>query len=458
VALFAPARCYGTPDSFRRFVDHAHALGLAVLLDVVYNHLGPDGAYLTRFSPDYFTDRYHSPWGAAVNLDGPRSARVREFFIENALHWLHEYHLDGVRLDATHALHDQGETHFLAELSARLHESTDRQVHVIAEDDRNLARMVMPQKDGGWGLDAVWADDFHHQMRRALAGDADGYYADYTGTSTDIATTIRQGWFYTGGFSRVLRAPRGTSAQGVAPQQCVVCLQNHDQIGNRAFGDRLHHRIAAAPYRAASTLLLMLPETPLLFMGQEWAASSPFLYFTDHHAELGRLVTAGRRREFRAFAAFANTAVLQSIPDPQADATFESSRLNWSEAATEPHASIRRLYATLLALRGELSSDRRGGDAATARAIGADTIALRRRATNGDALVICVRLRGAGPVTLDADMAAGTSRWSTVLTSEDAPFARDGNRPSVDVSASPPVIDYRGPAAVVLRAPSQTAS
>jgi maltooligosyltrehalose trehalohydrolase len=355
VALFAPARCYGSPDSFRRFVDRGHALGLAVLLDVVYNHLGPDGAYLTQFSPDYFTSRYTSPWGAAVNLDGPKSQHVRGFFIENALHWLHEYHLDGLRLDATHALHDQGETHFLAELSGRLHDAVDRHVHVIAEDDRNLAQMVTPVKNGGWGLDAVWADDFHHEMRRALAGDADGYYADYSGSTADIAATIRQGWFYTGQYSRCLRAPRGTRPAGIAPQRCIVCLQNHDQIGNRAFGDRLHHRISPAAYRAASALLLLLPETPLLFMGQEWAASSPFLYFTDHHAELGRLVTQGRRREFCSFAAFSNPELLQTIPDPQADATFDSSHVKWSEADTEPHASMVRLYAALLATRRGLA-------------------------------------------------------------------------------------------------------
>jgi maltooligosyltrehalose trehalohydrolase len=451
VALFAPARCYGAPDDLRRLVDRAHALGMAVLLDVVYNHLGPDGAVLNRFSAHYFSSRRTGAWGATVNLDGDKSVHVRQFFIENALHWMHEYHVDGLRLDATHALHDAGEPTFLAELAQTLHARAARSFHVIAEDDRNLARIVAPASDGGWGLDAVWADDFHHQMRRALAGDADGYFADYDGTTTAIAATVRQGWFYTGQFSGFLRAPRGTSARGVPPHRCVVCLQNHDQIGNRALGDRLHHRIELAPFRAASALLLLLPETPLLFMGQEWAATSPFLYFTDHTQELGRQVTEGRRREFASFAAFTDSAGRDAIPDPQAIETFARSILDWDDRTAEPHASTLRLYTTLIALRRQLAAEHRALDAATAEALDADTIALRRTVDGGGAIIVCARLRGSGRVTLPDRLTGGARAWTTDLTTEDPAFAASASPPSVDRCGVVPEIEFFGPAAVVLR-------
>ena len=244
VALFAPARCYGTPDDLRRLVDTAHGLGLAVFLDVVYNHLGPDGAYLSAFSPYYFTEQHHTPWGARLNFDGDRSRMVREFFIENARHWVHEYHIDGLRLDATHAITDDSPRHFLAELASRVRESaTGRRVLVVAEDHRNLNWMLKPERDGGWGVDAAWADDFHHQCRRLLAGDSEGYYRDCSGRTDDVATTIRQGWFYTGQLSTNLGEPRGTDPTGIPANRFVICLQNHDQIGNRALGERLHGQI-----------------------------------------------------------------------------------------------------------------------------------------------------------------------------------------------------------------------
>lgn len=453
VSLFAPARCYGTPDDLRSLVNAAHQLGLAVLLDVVYNHLGPDGAYLDQFSPYYFTRRHTSAWGAGINLDGEHSRHVRAFLIENALHWVHEYHFDGLRLDATHAMRDHGPVHFLAALATQVHESCPhRPVHVIAEDDRNLARLVVPADESGWGLDAVWADDFHHQMRRALAGDADGYFRDYSGTSADIAATIRRGWFFTGQYSEHLHAPRGTDPMLVPPARCVVCLQNHDQVGNRALGERLHHQIDLAAYRAASVLLLMLPQTPLLFMGQEWAVTTPFRYFTDHHAELGRLVTEGRRREFRSFAAFANEAARTAIPDPQAADTFLSSRLNWIEREDEPHASIRRLYETVLALRRTRLAAGSATDAHTAMALDADTIGLRRRTRTGDHLLVVARLRGAAAVDLSGLVPAASGSWSAVLTSEDDPFSPQPQPPSIDDVGTVPVVRFAGPAAVVLHA------
>ena len=351
VALFAPARCYGGPDDLRALVDAAHRHGLAVLLDVVYNHFGPDGAYANAFSEHYFTDAHRSPWGDGVNLDDDQSREVRRFFIENAVYWVNDFHIDGLRLDATHALKDESRPHFLAELTATVREHAAHPVVLVAEDHRNLESLLRPVPTGGLGFDVVWADDFHHQVRVHTAGDTEGYYGDFTGSMRDLADTIRHGWFYRGQMSAYLGHRRGSDTSRLLPRQFVVCIQNHDQIGNRADGARLHHQIDPAAYRAATALLLLAPQTPLLFMGQEWAASTPFLFFTDHHAELGRMVTEGRREEFSAFAAFADPAVRARIPDPQAADTFGRSRLRWEEAAREPHAGVLRLYQRLLALR-----------------------------------------------------------------------------------------------------------
>jgi maltooligosyltrehalose trehalohydrolase len=457
VALFAPARCYGQPDDLRQLVDAAHGLGIAVLLDVVYNHFGPDGAYLHAFSPYYITRRRESPWGASLNLDGEQAAHVREFLVENALHWLHEYHLDGLRLDATHALHDDSAPHFLEELVARIHGSvTDRQVLLVAEDHRNLSTMVRPAAEGGWGLDAVWADDFHHEVRRLVAGDADGYYGDYRGTSAEIATTIARGWLYTGQRSEYLGEPRGTDPAGIPPPRFVFCLQNHDQIGNRALGERLNVEIALAAYRAASVLLLTAPQTPLLFMGQEWAAGTPFLYFTDHHAELGRLVTEGRRREFDRFAAFADPDARGRIPDPQAEATFLASCLDWSEHGHEDHAATLRLYTALLALRRRQPA-LRSAEQGTFDVRPADqaTIAIQR--TIGiDTIVSVVRLTGAGTVDLGGlglpGMPTRPVRWTCLLTTEDSAFSRDPMPPRVAWPDKGPVVHFARPSAVIFQA------
>jgi len=458
VALFAPARCYGTPDDLRHLVDSAHALGLAVFLDVVYNHLGPDGAYLSAFSPYYFTEHHHTPWGAALNFDGDHSGMVREFFIENARHWVHEYHIDGLRLDATFAIADDGPRHFLAELTERVRESRPgRRVLVVAEDHRNLNWMLKPEDDGGWGLDAVWADAFHHQCRRLLAGDSEGYYRDYSGRTDDVATTIRQGWFYTGQFSAHLSERRGTDPTGIPANRFVICLQNHDQIGNRALGERLNHQIDVAAYRAASVLLLLVPETPLLFMGQEWAAGTPFLYFTDHHDELGRLVTEGRREEFRHFAAFSDPMARARIPDPQARSTFLASRLSWEERLAEPHASTLKLYQALLTLRRREPTLRRPSPFYVA-ALDDATIAIRRGGSH-DAFLVVARLMGAGVIELghgpssarssDSDTLAGP--WKLVLTSEDSPFSPDPSPPGIDWTEQGMAIRFLRPSAVVLR-------
>jgi maltooligosyltrehalose trehalohydrolase len=440
VDLFAPSHHYGTPDDLRRLVNAAHRHRLAVILDVVYNHLGPDGAHLAAFSSQYFTDRHPSPWGAAVNLDGEGSEQVRAFLIENALHWIHEYHIDGLRLDATHALVDDSPLHFLAELTQRVRASASRPIVVIAEDERNLVTLV-DDPPRGYGLDGVWADDFHHHIRRALAGDSEGYFGDFTGVARDIAKTLQQGWFYTGQRTPRSGEPRGTDPSAVDPRRMVICIQNHDQIGNRAFGDRLHHSIDLAAYRAASALLLVAPETPLLFMGQEWAATSPFVFFTDHEPDLGRKITEGRRQEFSEFSPFADPEARNRIPDPQAAATFEGSRLTWDEITAPPHAGVLQLYRALLALRRDLHSDSAASFAVSA--LDDRTVAVARGAH-----VIVVRLAGAGTVTLDR-LTIGRAAYDIVLTTEDSDFSTDPHLPQVRNGGQ--AIEFAGPAAVVLK-------
>ena len=472
VDLFAPARCYGRPDDLRALVDRAHELGLGIVLDVVYNHFGPDGNYLSAFSPEFFSARHQTPWGAAVNLDGPSSAAVREFFIANALHWIREYHVDGLRLDATHALIDEGPVHFLAELSARVGEESrtatppsgarrdDAEVAgapvlLIAEDHRNLAAMVRSRRAGGWGLDALWADDFHHQMRRRLAGDSEGYYRDFSGSTADLASTLRQGWFYCGQHSETFAAPRGTDPAGLPPFRFVICLQNHDQIGNRAFGERLHHQVDAAAYRAATALLLLAPQIPLLFMGQEWGATSPFLYFTDHQPALGAEVTKGRRQEFRHFAAFRDPEIRRRIPDPQDIATFRASHLRWGERDDPGHAELLRLHRALLHLRqAELWGETTAAAGFTVEAVDADTIVLLRETGGAASYLVVARLAGRGAPDLAQVPALCGRSWQVILGTEDGAFAADPRPPRIDVSAVAPVIAFARPGAVVLQAPA----
>ena len=448
VCLFAPARVYGRPDDLRAFVDEAHDLGLGVMLDVVYNHLGPEGAYLPEFFPHYFTKQHATPWGDAINLDGPASDVVRMFIIDNARHWIQEYHLDGLRFDATHALIDDSPVHVLAELAERVRSSVAWPLALHAEDHRNLAAIVEPPETGGWGLDAVWADDFHHAVRRLVAGDSYGYYQDYSGTTEELARTIRQGWLYTGQQSQHMKCRRGTDAARVPMRASVVCLQNHDQVGNRACGDRLHHRINAASWRSASVLLLTSPSTPLLFMGQEWSASTPFLYFTDLGQELGRAVTEGRRREFKDFPEFANGEDASCIPDPQAPETYEQSKLQWEECSASPYAFHLALYRELLRLRATHRA-LQATECRTAEAWAAsDDAIVMRRSDDIESFVIVAQLRGSGGVEYKPYISPG--ELQVLLTTEDDRFTSDPIPPTMTKDA----IRFERPGAVILRTAS----
>ncbi len=348
VDLYAPHHAYGGPDGLKRLVDAAHGAGLAVVLDVVYNHLGPDGNYLPRFGP-YLTNRYSTPWGAAVNLDGPGSHEVRRFFIDNALMWLRDYRFDALRIDAVHALIDMSGVHFLEELSAAvddLERDSGRPLRLVAESDLNDPRIVRPRDEHGYGIDAQWSDDLHHALHVTLTGEGGGYYADFSGFA-DLCRALRQVYVYDWRFSAARGRFHGRGVGDMPRWRFLGYSQNHDQVGNRAAGERLSQLVGDDALRVAAALVVLGPQVPLLFAGEEWAAGTPFQYFTDHEdAELGRAVTDGRRHEFEAFG-----WQPEDVPDPQAPATFERSRLDWSEQERSPHVGVLEWYRRLLHAR-----------------------------------------------------------------------------------------------------------
>ncbi|WP_019584959.1 malto-oligosyltrehalose trehalohydrolase [Deinococcus apachensis] len=342
VALYAPYAEYGRPEDLMTFVDAAHGLGLAVFLDVVYNHFGPDGNYLGVYSPQYFTDRFHTPWGAGLDYAEPH---MRRLITGNARMWLRDYRFDGLRLDATNVISDDSPVHILRELADEVHALGGTHL-LVAEDHRNLPELMTEDH-----LDGVWADDFHHEVRVTLTGEREGYFSPFQGGAAALAHVINRGWVYEGQVTPFGDHPRGKPADALEAPSFVYCIQNHDQIGNRPRGDRLHHPGGVSPttFRGASALLLTLPMTPLLFQGQEWAASALFPFFSDHAGDLGRAVTEGRKKEFGYFKSFSTQEVL----DPQDEATFRAARLDWAERETGEHGRTLALYRELLRLRRE---------------------------------------------------------------------------------------------------------
>ncbi|MGB9081719.1 MAG: malto-oligosyltrehalose trehalohydrolase [Desulfuromonadaceae bacterium] len=346
---FAPQNSYGGPDGLKRLVDACHARGLAVILDVVYNHLGPEGNYLHGFGP-YFTDRYRTPWGDAVNFDGPDSDPVRSYFISNALHWITEYHIDALRLDAIHGIYDFSALHILRELAESVHRqgaALGRQVYVIAESDLNDVRVINPPESGGHGLDAQWNDDFHHALRSLLTGDRAGYYADF-GLFSDVVKSFEEGFVLSGGYSSFRKRRHGSSSAGIPPDRLVVFSQNHDQVGNRMRGERPGEHLSTQQLKLAAATVLLSPYLPLLFMGEEYAESAPFPYFVSHgDADLVEGVRRGRLEEF---AAFGNQGC---PPDPQAEETFLSAKLDQEQRLRGEHIAIFDFYRELIRLRKE---------------------------------------------------------------------------------------------------------
>ncbi|MFG1751734.1 malto-oligosyltrehalose trehalohydrolase [Streptosporangium sandarakinum] len=348
VSLFAPHHAYGGPDGLKRLVDACHAHGLGVVMDVVYNHLGPSGNYLPEFGP-YFTGRHSTNWGDAVNFDGPGSDEVRAFVVDNALMWLRDYHVDGLRLDAVHAIADDSAVHVLERLAEEveaLAAHVRRPLFLIAESDLNDPRFVRGREAGGYGLDAAWADEWHHALHAVLTGERSGYYSDF-GPLSLLAKGLRQAWVYDGTWSPHRGRAHGRSPAGLSGHRFVVCAQNHDQVGNRARGERGSALMSEGRLRIAAALLFTAPFVPMLFQGEEWGATTPFQYFTDHEdPELGRAVSEGRRREFAAFGWEPD-----QVPDPQDPATFERSRLDWSERDKEVQGRLLDWHRELIALR-----------------------------------------------------------------------------------------------------------
>ncbi|MGA7885472.1 MAG: malto-oligosyltrehalose trehalohydrolase [Acidobacteriaceae bacterium] len=347
VDLFAVHEPYGGPEGLARFVDACHAKGLAVLLDVVYNHLGPAGNYLGKFGP-YFTHSHHTPWGDAVNLEDAGSHEVRRFFCDNAKMWLRDYHIDGLRLDAVHAYMDRSAIHFMEQMAAEVHAleaETGRHYVVIAESDLNDPRLVTAPEAGGYGMDAQWSDDFHHALFTVLTGERGGYYRDF-GKLGDLAKALREVFVYDGRYSPYRYRVHGRPVRGLPGWRFLGYSQNHDQVGNRAKGERLEHLAGLGRAKIAAALELTAPFVPMIFQGEEWAATAPFQYFTDHDEELGRLVSEGRKQEFAAFGWDP-----AEVPDPQARETWERSKLNWAEREQAKHAEMLAWYRKLIALR-----------------------------------------------------------------------------------------------------------
>lgn len=352
VNLFAPSHLYGTPDDFRRFVDVAHSHGIAVLLDVVYNHLGPDGNYLDQFSPAYFTDRYQTDWGAAINFDGQQSTAVREFFLANVSYWIQEFHLDGLRLDATQNIYDDApqDRHILTQIGERARAAAPhRTILIIAENEPQLPQLCRPIADGGNGLDAVWNDDYHHSAMVALTGRREAYYTDYLGSPQEFISAAKYGYLYQGQWYSWQKQRRGRTGLDLPPAAYMNFIQNHDQVANSGRGLRAHQLSGPGRYRAISVLTLLMPGTPMLFQGQEFAASTPFFYFADHGTELANMVEAGRIEFLSQFPSLVDPTIQAQFAKPHEQQTFMQCKLDFTERKT--HSAAYQMTRDVLQLR-----------------------------------------------------------------------------------------------------------
>ncbi|HEV2282822.1 MAG TPA: malto-oligosyltrehalose trehalohydrolase [bacterium] len=438
VYLYAVHTAYGGPDGLKRLVDACHRRGIAVILDVVYNHLGPEGNYLGAFGP-YFTSRYHTLWGDAVNFDGPDSDEVRRFVLDNACRWTEEFHIDGLRLDAVHAIFDGSARHILEELGAAVHESgraLGRRVCVIAESNLNDPRLTRPVHRGGYGLDAVWSDDFHHALHTLLTGERLRYYEDFGGVG-DLALAWTEGFVVSGRYSPFRRRYHGAPSRDVPAPRFVVCAQNHDQVGNRALGERLSDLVGFEALKLAAGVVLLAPFVPLLFMGEEYGEIAPFLYFTDHgDPELGEAVRRGRRAEYRE----------SEPPDPQSPETFERSRLRRALAHQPRHRALLEFYATLIRLRktvpalANLSKEPMEvlavGQSAPVEGDGApgdDARVMVARRWRRDSAAVAAFNFSPSRTAVEIPLPAG--RWTLLLDSADATWAGPGRAASEQIES-----------------------
>ena len=431
VNLFAPTHLYGTPDDFRHFVDAAHAAGLGVILDVVYNHFGPDGNYLKPFSRDYFTDRYENEWGEAINFDGDNAGPVREFFLTNAAYWIDEFHLDGLRLDATQQIFDASSENILAAISKTVRAAANgRATLLVAENEPQQSRLVRPLDKGGYGLDCLWNDDFHHSATVALTGRNEAYYTDYLGKPQEFISAVKWGYLYQGQRYKWQKKRRGTASLDLDPASLVTFTQNHDQIANSARGLRCHALTSPGRQRAMTALLLLAPGTPMLFQGQEFNASSPFFYFADHNKELAQLVCKGRAEFLAQFPSIAQPDVQGCLPDPADPRTFERCKLDFGER--QAHAEAYALHGDLLRLRREqpvFRAQRRGGvDGAV---LGPQAFVLRFFDAGGDRLLLVNLGRDChlDPAPEPLLAPPQDARWQTLWSSEDPRYGGLGTAP-----------------------------
>ena len=389
VDLFAPTRLYGTPHDLRRFVDAAHARGIGVILDVVYNHLGPDGNYLGCFSKDYFSRTHETEWGEAINFDGPNSGPVRAFYLQNAAYWIEEFHFDGLRLDATQSIFDGSEAHILCQIGAAVRKAARaRSTILVAENEPQETLLVRPCPEGGYGLDALWNDDLHHSAMVAMTGRSEAYYEDHEGSPQEFVSAAKYGYLFQGELYAHQGKPRGTPGLDLPPAAYVSFLQNHDQIANSDSGLRVHRLTNPALNRAMTALILLLPGTPMLFQGQEFGASTPFFYFADHAPDLARLVRTGRTEFLTQFPSVAADAALRDrLPDPGAEETFRQSRLDWADV--DRHQSILSLHKDLLAIRRvEPAFSLQSPGSVDGAVIGREAFALRFFDESGDRLLL----------------------------------------------------------------------
>ena len=429
VDLFAPTRLYGTPDEFRAFVDRSHSLGLGVILDVVYNHIGPDGNYLKQFSPDYFSTRYQNEWGEALNFDGANSGPVREFFIANAGYWVDEFHLDGLRLDATQQIFDSSDEHVLAAITRRVRAAANgRSSYLVAENEAQHSKLARSLEDGGYGIDALWNDDFHHSASVAVTGRNEAYYSDHRGHPQELISAMKYGYLFQGQWYSWQKKPRGKPAFGFHPASFVNCVQNHDQIANSLRGIRLHQLTSPGRFKAITALTLLGPGTPMLFQGEEFAASTPFLYFADHNPELAKLVAVGRRKFLEQFPSIACPESTQCLANPESQMTFEKCKLDFSER--ERHAGYYALHRDLLKLRREdpvFRNPRPGGvDGAV---LGNESFVLRFFGEDGEDRLLLVNLGVEVNLTEQPEpllAPVADTGWKIIWSSEDPEYGGCG--------------------------------
>ncbi len=429
VDLFAPTHLYGKPDDLRSFIDRAHALGLGVILDVVYNHIGPDGNFLKAFGQDYFTDRHATDWGEALNYDGPNATGMRDLAISNAAYWIAEYHFDGLRLDATQNIYDDSDDYVVAALGRAAREAAgSRQIIIVAENEPQDSDLVRPLDKGGAGLDGVWNDDLHHTAMVAATGRNEFYYADYEGSPQEFISAAKYGYLFQGQTYGGHNGPRGILALDLNPDAFVTFVQNHDQVANAARGWRLHQLTSHPRARAITALSLLMPGTPMLFQGQEFWSSAPFLYFADHRPELAALVRRGRHDYMANFASLATASGQKQLADPEADSTFERCKLDWTEA--ERNAPIVAMHRDLLALRRtDRAFDSHHRAMTDGAVIGPDAFVLRFFEKHGDDRLMIVNFgrdinRKSFPEPLVAPPRG--RRWEVLWSSEEPDYGGTG--------------------------------